>query len=95
MEKNKMTETILNPRYDSRKSFYKKAKVITLEDGITALKSYNTIVVKIIGTRPLVTDTYSATTLRHIKEFLKQWGYKADSKAQILEDYSLKRLEWI
>ena len=34
-----------------------------------------------------VVDTYSQTTLRHIKEFLKQNGFKADSKKQIMEDY--------
>ena len=30
---------------------------------------------------------YSRTTLRHVKEFLKQQGYKAESKEQILKDY--------
>ena len=34
-----------------------------------------------------VYGTYSATTLRHIKEFLKQNGFKADSKSQIEKDY--------
>ena len=30
---------------------------------------------------------YSVTTLRHIKEFLKQNGFKAETKAQIAKDY--------
>ena len=30
---------------------------------------------------------YSATTLRHTKEFLRQEGFKADNKAQIEKDY--------
>ena len=30
---------------------------------------------------------YSATTLRHIKEFLKQKGFKANTKIQIEKDY--------
>lgn len=80
-----MTKT-LNPNYDSRKSFYGKAEVIT--DGNTIkLKSYNTIVAKIENNQPIVFDTYSNTTLRHIKEFLRQYGFKAETKQQIMADY--------
>ena len=35
-----------------------------------------------------VNGTYSQTTLRHIKEFLKQEGFKAETQRQILNDYS-------
>lgn len=78
----------LCPYYDSAKSFYGKAKVIEIENDVF-LMSYDTIVAffnrdtkvaKVIG-------TYSATTLRHIKEFLKQSGFKAETKKQILFDY--------
>ena len=78
----------LCPYYDSAKSFYGKAKVIEIENDVF-LMSYNTIVAffnrntkvaKVIG-------TYSATTLRHIKEFLKQSGFKAETKKQIEKDY--------
>ena len=78
----------LCPYYDSAKSFYGKAKVIEIEndvflmsyDTIVAFFNRNTKVAKVIG-------TYSATTLRHIKEFLKQSGFKAETKKQIEKDY--------
>lgn len=76
----------LNTVYDSRKSFYGKAKV---EETETAkhLISYSTKVASIEGDKATVNGTYSPTTLRHIKEFLKQNGFNADSKAQIEELY--------
>lgn len=78
----------LCPYYDSAQSFYGKAKVFEIENDVF-LMSYDTIVaffnrdVRTVG----VVDTYSATTLRHIKEFLKQNGFKAESKKQIENDY--------
>ena len=78
----------LYPYYDNKQSFYGKAKVIEIENDVF-LVSYDTVVafynreVKI----PKVYDTYSATTLRHIKEFLKQSGFLAESKKQIERDY--------
>ena len=78
----------LCPYYDSAQSFYGKAKVIEIENDVF-LVSYDTVVAfynreaKI----PKVYDTYSATTLRHIKEFLKQSGFLAESKKQIERDY--------
>lgn len=78
----------LCPYYDSAQSFYGKAKVFEIENDVF-LMSYDTIVAffnrdtKIVK----VMDTYSATTLRHIKEFLKQNGFKAESKKQIENDY--------
>ena len=90
-----MTNTVeLKPIYDSRKSFYGKAKVISDRDGKT-LVSYSTTVARIteknngymIIPYAVIYGTYSATTLRHIKEFLKQNGFKADTKEQILKDY--------
>jgi len=87
-------ETELKPEYDNRKSFYKKAVVI-IEGEVLKLKSYNTIVCKIEmkNNRAVVYGTYSKTTLRHIKEFLKQNGYKADSQRQILEDYATTEIK--
>ena len=90
-----MTNTVeLKPIYDSRKSFYGKAKVISDRDGKT-LVSYSTTVARIteknngytIIPYAVIYGTYSTTTLRHIKEFLKQNGFKADTKEQILKDY--------
>lgn len=78
----------LDTQYDSRKSFYNKAKVDTGDKGDkNKLYSYDTLVAEVIDGKPVVYGTYSATTLRHIKEWLKQLGYKADSAKQIMQDY--------
>lgn len=84
----------LNARYDARKSFYGKAKVVETQDS-KELYSYDTLVAKvttknhgyIIPAYAEVYGIYSDTTLRHIKEFLKQEGFKAESKSQIERDY--------
>ena len=74
----------LLPIHDSKKSFYKKAFVKETITG-KSLYSYDTKVCEISdGTfffGPLW--DYSRTTLRHVKEFLKQHGYKAENKEQI------------
>lgn len=84
----------LEARYDSRASFYGKAHVLIDENGDLLLRSYNTIVAGIFngknGRFAEVGGWYSATTGRHIKEFLKQNGFRAESKAQILNDYKCK-----
>lgn len=51
------------------------------------LESYGTDVAYVQGGKAHVGGGYSTTTLRHIKEFLKQEGFKAETKAQILRDY--------
>lgn len=82
----------LSPRYDSRKSFYGKALVgenSLLGDGLH-LKSYDTFVAKVVGDKAVVNGTYSSTTLRHIKEFLKQNKFKAETSKQIMKDYGVK-----
>jgi maleate cis-trans isomerase len=84
----------LSTQYDSRASFYGKAKVE--EIGTTKkLVSYTTHVASIVrmgaqGSKAIVYGTYSQTTLRHIKEFLKQNGFKAESGKQIMADYGVK-----
>lgn len=80
----------IEPKYDSRKSFYGKARVITESNGDKTLISYQTEVARIKNGKPEVYGTYSATTLRHIKEFLKQNGYKAENSKQIMTDYGVK-----
>lgn len=73
----------LECRFDSRQSFYKKAKVKIKEDNITydeLLYSYGTLVA--IYTKDKMSDLeiftyngkYSQTTTRHQKEFFKQKG---------------------
>lgn len=86
--------TELKAIYDGRQSFYGKAHIRADRDGLTLI-SYETEVAKIVDKNngysipayAVIYGTYSATTLRHIKEFLKQNGFKAESKAQIIKDY--------
>lgn len=61
------------PCYDTRKSFYGKAKCIELENGEKRLMSYNTIVAKITndGTVVRLWGGTSQTTIRHFYSFLK------------------------
>lgn len=78
----------LCPYYDSAKSFYGKAKVIEIENDVF-LVSYDTVVAFFNRETKIaqVVDTFSQTTLRHIKEFLRQSGFKAETKKQIEKDY--------
>lgn len=76
----------LDPRYDTRKSFYGKA--IVIDNGLySELYSYGTKAASTEGGKATVYNTQSPTTLRHVKEFLKQNGFKADTLGQILRDY--------
>lgn len=81
----------LEPRYDARKSFYGKAHVDTGDNNDkNKLYSYDTLVAEIKDGKPVVYGTYSATTLRHIKDWLKQNGFRADTSKQIVADYGVK-----
>ena len=84
----------LTPKFDSRKSFYGKAK-ISFEGDRRLLLSYGTPVAfidfEVHGNRlPVLLDGWDSTqtTLRHAREFLKQNGFKADSKKQMQRDYA-------
>lgn len=79
-------ETELTANYDSKQSFYGKANVKIEGDKIT-LVSYNTDVAVIEKGKVKVLGIYSQTTTRHIKEFLKQNGFKTENSKQILKDY--------
>ena len=77
----------LTTRYDSRLSFYGKAKILETNGEITLL-SYDTPVARIKGGQFEVNSNiredllYSNTTLRHIKEFYNQFvEYKAMTKS--------------
>ena len=76
----------LRPQFDPRASFYNKARV-EVKGEEKKLVSYNTHVATIKGDKAEVKGTYSTTTLRHIKEFLLQNGFKAENKKQIEKDY--------
>lgn len=73
-----MKVTDLIPLNSRQKSFYGKAKVIELKDYAVALKSYDTIVCTVDYEERGVTKitfpwaNWSATTARHITEFLEQ-----------------------
>ncbi len=67
--------------YDNAKSFYKKA-FIKREDNKIKLYSYKTLVCTILNNNRYQLNynidselLFSNTTLRHIKEFLKQYLY--------------------
>jgi hypothetical protein len=90
MAYNIPTKKYLEPRFDSRKSFYDKAYV-TEEGNKKVLTSYTTQVAKIEDGKATVYGTYSQTTLRHIKEFLKDNGFKAENSKQIMQDYGEKK----
>lgn len=81
----------LEAKYDSRNSFYNKARIE--DDGIAIrLYSYETHVVTFhkgtneVALMPLWDS--SATTLRHVKEFLAQMGKEVGSKARLTELYA-------
>lgn len=81
------TEPIkLKPSYNSQKSFYGKARVVS-RDGRLILISYRTEVAYISNGKAHVNGLYSATTTRHIKDFLKQNGFRVESSKQIIQDY--------
>jgi hypothetical protein len=72
----------LIPIHDSAKSFGHKATVRQEGDRLI-LRSYQTDVAYIENGTLKVYGTYSATTTRHIKEFARQNGFKADTKKQV------------
>lgn len=84
----------LSARYDYRQSFYGKALVEVLPDGTKDLYSYLTHVVRynpkdntavIYGGNDY--DNLTNTTLRHIKEFLKQNNMPVGSKKELIKMY--------
>ena len=81
----------LEPKYDSRKSFYKKAWVRENDNNTIDLISYATLVATInknvIPITCHINGIYSATTLRHIKEFLRQNDIPCGSKKDIINMY--------
>lgn len=83
----------LSTQHDSRQSFYGKARIDVSDDAqVETLISYNTPVARISGGKVELLPAWntSATTLRHVKEFLKQHDFKAESSAQIAKDYGSK-----
>lgn len=88
--KDENFEEYLQARYDSRKDFYKKARVYKKYDEIVKanllyLVSYNTIVaiIDLDKNVPHVYGWYSQTTARHINEFLCQNGFNKMTKKEM------------
>ena len=83
----------LSCRYDSRNSFYGKAKVVC-NGGDLDLYSYDTLVARITnnGEKTIYEyfGKYSQTTTRHQKEFFKQEGL---SDKEIKELFKNGKLE--
>ena len=74
----------LQPRFSNRKSFYKKAKIITNGDTIT-LHSYDTDVCSYnlkTHTFKKLWNGYSQTTMEHINEFCNQYDLATFNKKQ-------------
>ena len=63
----------LEPRFDTRKSFYGKAHVIDHGNGMFELQSYNTIVSRCVNGKVEELGKFSNTTTRHQREFRKQF----------------------
>lgn len=76
----------LEPIYSNVKSFYNKAKILN-DNGVIKLQSYSTIVAEIRNGKAKIFEFYSATTTRHIKEFLQQYGFEIGSKQQLEKLY--------
>lgn len=96
-----MLVTALIPDYSSNKSYYGKALVITLDNGVKMLKSYNTVVAIILpkeGGKVVVYlpwMNWSATTGRHVFDFLMQndvfpniWKHGFKNLASFMRDVS-------
>lgn len=73
----------------NQKSYYGKAIIIEYTQNVFALKSYNTIVACYNeNTQEMeVFGTYSATTLKHIKDFIKFFDLPCGTKKFIEETY--------
>lgn len=85
-----MKESILMAKYDSRASFYGKAKVKDNEHGEISLYSYGSKVCTISDGKYRLNKAidedllFSHTTLRHIKEFLHQYlGIEHTTKSEL------------
>lgn len=66
---------------NGRKSFYGKAVAIEKDNGEVELKSYNTIVAKIVnGKFYRLWSGYSATTMNHINAFIDVYGIEGGGK---------------
>lgn len=94
MENNLKHFYELHPEYSRQQSFYGKALVEEKENGEQVLYSYMTIVAKCNRKKQTAKiyggyeyDNLTATTLRHIREFLKQNGMPTGTKKELIKMY--------
>lgn len=68
----------LKPRWSHPKSFYGKANVIVLSNGVKLLQSYETIVAGIntAGRFCKIWDNWSPTTAKHLEAFCEDYAGK-------------------
>lgn len=94
---NEAPITDLSANYDNRKSFYGKARVDVKDNGTKVLYSYGTPVCRIEkGKATLLNKGHlgwssSQTTLRHVKEFLKQNGFEVASLRELAKMYPIEQ----
>lgn len=76
--------TELQAIYTNQKSFYGKARIEHLDNGHKILHSYSTKVCELDNNNNIIDiGYYSATTSRHINDFLQQNGLVKMSKKEI------------
>lgn len=88
------TEEYLEPRFDSRASFYKKAKVVKKDNGDEELYSYGTHVGGVRGGKPYSKGKFSQTTTRHQKDYFQQRGFdpkEVETEGKKLEERDRSR----
>lgn len=64
----------LEARFDSRKSFYKKAWIKYADNGDIILQSYSTDIAVLHSNGEFEFGKYSYTSNRHLYEFMKQFN---------------------
>lgn len=72
-ERNIWNKKELEPRFDRRKSFYKKAYIIFMRDDTILLQSYDTIIGVLYPNGDFDFSKYSYTSNRHLYEFMRQF----------------------
>ena len=88
-----LSVTELEPRFEGRRSYYKKAHVITLVNGAHLLRSYNTIVAMVTSDGRYIKDgNYSATTGRHQHEFYNQFATKGSDAIHNNVTYNMQKV---
>ena len=82
-----LKEGYLEPKFDSAKSFYNKAMT---DESDSKLYSYGTLVAEVVDDKPVIYNAQSHTTVRHIKEFLRQKGFEDSVIVKAIKDFKNK-----